>query len=401
MELLDIAVLNQLPPEIREIVLRVLLFLFAVIVIWALRHLLTWILIRPMRILAKRTKMEFDDLLIEVLIGPMRYLVIALGITITVNVMDFGPAITSFAELLTRTFFIVAAFYAIYKIFTIISITPVSLVRFTGFTIEERLLPFLRTIIRIMIVVIALLIILREWGFDISGLVASVGIIGLAISLAAQDTVANFFGFTTIVGDRPFNVGDFIKTGDTSGIVEHVGMRSTRLRQLDQALVTVPNNKLANAAVLNWTQLKKRRMSATLQLTYSTTSAQMRVLLTHLRDLLNARPLVEASSVRVFFIGFGDHALEVLVIADIFLPDWAAFTAEKELINLEIMELVEKLGLQFAFPTQTLHIESWPKARSAAPVEMDAEMYQALSTAPDHQPGGPGEDQISDDPHQR
>ncbi len=119
-------------------------------------------------------------------------------------------------------------------------------------------------------------------------------------SLAAQDTVSNLFGFTTIVGDQPFIVGEFIKTPDAEGIVEHVGVRSTRLRQLDQAYVTVPNNKLASSAILNWSRLSKRRLNTILSIRYSATSDQIRDLCQRIRDLLNARDSVQRLHCRVF-----------------------------------------------------------------------------------------------------
>ena len=96
------------------------------------------------------------------------------------------------------------------------------------------------------------MIIIREFGYDVTGLIASFGVIGLALSLAAKDTAANVFGFTAIVSDNPFQVGDYITMGDFAGTVEHVGVRSTRVRKLDQSLVTVPNSKLTDSAVTNW-----------------------------------------------------------------------------------------------------------------------------------------------------
>ena len=128
--------------------------------------------------------------------------------------------------------------------------------------------------------------ILQELSFDVAALIASLGVVGLGISLASQDTVSNMFGFAAIVSDNPFKVGDYIKTPAVTGVVESVGVRSTRVRQLDQALVTVPNNLLTNAVVLNWARLEKRRLDVTLNFTYSTSADQMRAVVAGIRELL-------------------------------------------------------------------------------------------------------------------
>src|SRR5262249_35855949 len=132
---------------------------------------------------------------------------------------------------------------------------------------------------KLLFIVLAVLVIVQEWGYDPSGLIAGLGIGGLAISLAAQDTVKNLFGFTTIVGDQPFTVGDFIKTADVEGTVEHVGVRSTRIRRQDQAYVTVPNSVLANSAILNWSRLSKRWIDMTLRITYDASRSDILKLL--------------------------------------------------------------------------------------------------------------------------
>ena len=145
-----------------------------------------------------------------------------------------------------------------------------------------------------------------------------------------------------------------------TGVIERVGMRSTRVRQLDQALVAVPNNLLTNTVVLNWSRLEKRRLNFTIGLTYDSTSQQIRALIQHIRDLLDSTEQVDSETIVVHFVEFGSSSLDILVIAQVLLPDWGEFTALKEDLYLEIMEIVEKLGLSFAFPSQSLYIESMP-----------------------------------------
>jgi MscS family membrane protein len=217
----------------------------------------------------------------------------------------------------------------------------------------------------------------QEWGYDVSGLVAGLGVGGLAVSLAAQDTLANLFGFTMIVGDRPFVVGEFIKTPDVEGIVEHVGMRSTRVRQLDQAYVTIPNAKLADSAILNWSRLSKRRLDARLCIRYDARPEQLEALLERSRALLNAHEKTEPESVVVYLIEYGENGLIVLVRANLLLPDWIEFTAEKEKLFIDILKIVEELGLSIAFPSRSVYIETGAsrltEAHSETPPSIEGE----------------------------
>ena len=212
----------------------------------------------------------------------------------------------------------------------------------------------MRTAIKLILIALALVIIIQEWGYDVSGLVAGLGLGGLAFSLAAKDTVENLFGFTTIVGDQPFMVGEFIKSNDIEGTVEHVGIRSTRIRQPDQSYVTVPNSKLASSPILNWSRLSKRWYNTTLRVTYSASRQEIVELMGRIRSMLAEREKVQADSIIVNFINFGDFGFEILVRCYINLADWPTFTNERETINLEIMRIFEELGRKMAFPSRTM-----------------------------------------------
>ena len=204
------------------------------------------------------------------------------------------------------------------------------------------------------------MIIIQVWGYDVSGLIAGLGIGGLAISLAAQETLSNIFGFATIVSDRPLVVGEYIKTPNVEGIVERVGLRSTRVRQLDQAVVTVPNSLMASSTILNWSRLAKRQINLTLGVTYATTPDQMESLLDALRTMLKQRDTVDPDSVVVYFIEFGGSSLNILIRCYVNLADWGAFTAEKEKVLLEVMRVVEQRQLADRLP-QPLDLHREPE----------------------------------------
>lgn len=351
---------NTLPDDVRGLIVRIALALLVLALIWLLRRVLTWIIITPLRRLAKRSGGTWDDVLLDTILVPMRLLIIALGLAIGVQIIQLDGDSTAFVDQLIRTLIIMALFWAGYRIVDVLAPSSNRLFRVTGLTIQERLLPFARTAAKLVLLAIGLIIIIQEWGYDVSGLVAGLGLGGLAFSLAAQDTVSNLFGFTTIVGDTPFVVGEMIATPDVTGIVEHVGVRSTRIRQLDQAYVTVPNNTLANSVVTNWSRLRKRWINFTLGMTYATTADQMETLLERLTEMLKSREKVDPSSVQVLFNTFNDSSLDVLIRCYVYLPDWLEWMQEKQQINLAIMRIVDELGLSIAFPSRSVYIETMP-----------------------------------------
>lgn len=349
---------TRLSPAIAEAFFRIGLAILVFAFIWLLRGLVARLLLRPLKSFVARSRTQLDDALLTIVDTPSRLFTLALALELSMRPLGLGPDAWLFLNRLNRMLVVLGVFIGLVNLVEMSAFSRSKLFSFTGLTIEEPLLPFVRTGAKLVFASIALVIVVQIWGYDITGLVAGLGIGGLAISLAAQDTLANLFGFSMIVSDRPFVVGEFIRTPDVEGTVERVGLRSTRVRQRDQALVTLPNSKLANSAVLNWSRLGKRWIDFRLQVTYDAEPEQLVELTNQLRTMLLAREKVDAETVVVHFIEFGAHALEVLVRAYLNEPDWLTFTQEREQVNLEIMRIMKALGLQFAFPSQTLYIEN-------------------------------------------
>ena len=343
---------NSLSPSLRDNLTRIVLAILVLALFWLLRRLLAALVVSPLHALAKRTNAGWDAVLLDIVTIPARLIIIAVGLLVGAEILNVDLTTSVFVIHLARMFIIIAILMAAYQIVDALAPSSNRLFRLTGLTINERLLPFMRTAIKLILIALALVIIIQEWGYDVSGLVAGLGLGGLAFSLAAKDTVENLFGFTTIVGDQPFMVGEFIKTNDVEGTVEHVGIRSTRVRQPDQSYVTVPNSKLASAPILNWSRLSKRWYNTTLRLTYTASRQDIVELMTRIRAMLTARELVQTDSIIVNFINFGDFGFEILVRCYINLADWPTFTNERETINLEIMRIFEELGLKIAFPAR-------------------------------------------------
>ena len=151
-------------------------------------------------------------------------------------------------------------------------------------------------------------------------------------------------------------MGEFIVTPAATGIVEHVGIRSTRIRQLDQALVVVPNSKLASSHILNWSHAKKRRLDITLGISYEARSTDLRQLMARLRQFLEETEDVDTESIIVHFVNFGVSTLDVRIICMILQAGWGDFTRVAEGIRLTTMDIVEELGLEIALPSRTVYL---------------------------------------------
>ncbi len=214
---------------------------------------------------------------------------------------------------------------------------------------------------RVVMLVGAILLLAHVLSLPYQSVLAGLGIGGLAVALAAQPTLQNLLAGFTLYADKPLSVGDFCRFGDKMGTIEHIGMRSTRIRSLDRTVITVPNSEFANMELENFAQRDRIWLSTVLQLRYETTPDQLRYVLAELRKLLIAHPKVASDPLRVRFVGFGPHSLDIDIFAYIQTPDVNEFHAVREDLFLRIMNLIDEAGTQFAFPSAVhYHAEDKP-----------------------------------------
>ncbi len=225
---------------------------------------------------------------------------------------------------------------------------------------------FIVKTLRVIVIALGLMTFLQAWGINVSAFIASLGLGGLAFALAAKDTAANLFGSLVLFTDRPFKIGDWVQTDDAEGYVEDIGIRSTKIRTFAQALITVPNATIANSAITNWTRMGKRRIRMRLGLTYSTTTEQMEKILRDIRTYLENNEDIHPQTIMIYFDEFGASSLNIFCYFFTKTTVWKEYLAVREQVNLELMRIVEKNGASFAFPTQTLHVESLPDSFSKA-----------------------------------
>ncbi len=218
------------------------------------------------------------------------------------------------------------------------------------------MLPLARKIAQGVLIGLGAVALLNELGFQVTSILAGLGIGGLAVALAAQKTVEHLFGSIAIGVDQPFRVGDFVNIEGVVGTVESIGGRSTRVRTLDRTVVTFPNGKLAETRSESISARDRIRLWTNLGLSYSTTAEQLRRVLAEVEAALRAHPKIWPETVAVCFTDFKDSTLNVEVMAWFQTTDWNEFTAIRQELLLRFMEIVEREGTSFAFPTRTVHV---------------------------------------------
>ncbi len=214
-------------------------------------------------------------------------------------------------------------------------------------------------ILKIIIVFTGFISILSSWGINISAFLASLGIGGLALALAAKDTIANFFGGIALLADDSLKAGDWVKIRDIEGIVEDIGLRATKIRTFSKSLVNVPNQIVSNDAVENFSRRGIRRISFSVGLVYSTTPKQMQDILKDIKNMINTHSKISQDAIKLInFDEFGDSALMIKIYIFANTPVWSEYLDIREDINLKIMQIVQKHNSAFAFPSTSLYVEN-------------------------------------------
>jgi MscS family membrane protein len=222
---------------------------------------------------------------------------------------------------------------------------------------EKVLVPMATKFVRALIFIIGVLVALAfVHGVNVTAVVASLGIGGLVVALAAKDSVENLFGSITILFDMPFGIGDWVRVGDVDGVVEEINLRSTRIRTFEDSIITLPNSNLIKAHVENMGRRRYRRVRTVLGLEYATTPEKMDQFCDRIREMLRDHPKVRPGFERCAFNDFADSSLNVLLYTYIETRDYNEELALRHGLMMEIMRIAREVGVSFAFPTRTLHM---------------------------------------------
>ncbi|MFH1737391.1 MAG: mechanosensitive ion channel family protein [bacterium] len=350
------------------------LYLFSLCIVLGalfLRHMIARRFGQVLARLAARTQTTLDDKIIEACLPCLRFSIALFGIYVAFQVffsdqplpVPDGTALDRF-----RLFFRAAIYllvlgtlaWAFIRFADVMIEWMASRAKNHGYTIDETFIPIGRRTVKVFVVVVAALQALSYLQFDavVNSLLAAAGVGGLAIGLAAQDTLKNLFGSIVLLLDRPFSVGDLIVAGGIEGYVDTVGLRSTRIRTYERTLVTVPNSSIVDRDIDNLDRRPVRRINAIIGVTYSTKPDEMEDLLRRIRTLLQNDPGVWQEYMVVRFQEFGASSLDIRLTYFSKSIVWDEHLEVRERINLGIMRILEEMGLEIAFPTQTVHFHN-------------------------------------------
>ncbi len=302
----------------------------------------------------KRSKSKLDDIIVDMIEEPIVFAIIIAGIWYGINFLNLTDWWVIFIGKVYYILIIFNVAWMINRLFdALVNEYLEPLIESSDSDLDDQLLPIARKGIKVTVWIIAIVVGLNNAGYDIGALIAGLGIGGLALAMAAKDSVANLFGGFTIFTDKPFTIHDRIKADGYDGTVEEIGIRSTRLKTLEGRMVTIPNALFASDSIENISSETRRKMSLDLGLTYDTTPESMQLAMDILQEIAKNNKSVDPQGVVTAFTEFGDSAMVIRFIYYIISGEDIFFFISA--INMEILKKFTENKLDFAFPSQTIY----------------------------------------------
>jgi MscS family membrane protein len=323
---------------------------------FAVARILDYLIAVQLKKWAEKTTTQLDDILIEIARGPIKVIAFVIFLHIGLQVFRWPQWIEVW---ISRALQLIVASSITYMLVKLIDILVTHWRKRAATkgerTFNDQLFPLISKALKTFIVVIAILVTFQNMGLNITSMLASLSIGGLALGLAAQDTVANFFGAVSVFADKPFQIGDNVKLEAIEGTVESIGLRSTRIRNPDGYLITVPNKTMGNATIINITRRPTIRTIMDLGLTYDTPVAKVRRAVEILNAVYKSHP--NTKDLIVAFNQFAASALNIRVIHWWDGANYKEYMAGLQELNLTVQERFEAEKIAFAFPTQTVMLK--------------------------------------------
>lgn len=354
------------PFTLRELLLS---FIF-VLAGFVLRKLLTSVILRGAKLLAGKTSTDYDDRLIHALEPPVTAFFPVLGIYLALLALPMEEAWEAHVQQLFQGATMLLVFWALVKVSDVLTDLLMGLTRsgLSGFA------PLVKKSLRVFLIIVGAVMVVDNLGYDIGGVLATLGIGGAALAFASKDTIANFYGSIALALDRPFQVGDWIQVGnEVDGDVEEIGLRSTKVRTWPKTVISIPNSVLANAVINNWSRMPKRRVRQVVGVTYGTSPETMNLLVDDIRQLLREDEGVQQDFILVNWTDFGASSLDILVYYFTTTTAWLEHMDVRQRINTKIAQAIARRGSSVALPTQTLHLagDVWQRFNGGQPLPQD------------------------------
>jgi len=344
--------------SIRNYILAIAIILLFV----GLGKLFSAIVVSILKKLAKKTETIIDDLLIEVLEKPAVFALFIVGFKLITNFVSFGTRGQQIHDNVVMILIVIDIIWALNKVIDVLVehyLAP--LTAKSKSTLDDHLLPFVRKFFKVLVILVGVIFIIKNMGYDVTSLIAGLGIGGLAFALAAQPLLSNLFGGLAIIADKPFQIGDRVRIDQKyEGTIKEIGMRSTVIKTYNDTLVTIPNNVIATTAVENLSigNNKSVRFTFNVGLEYNTSNEKLEEAIEIIKDILEKNKNVVQGPESAPFVAFTEFKESSLNIAGGYtIVSTDVIGSTRTAINLEIKKRFEKAHIKFAFPTQTVHVK--------------------------------------------
>ena len=310
------------------------------------------LVIGKLKVVALRTRTTIDDFAISIIQSSVMPLLYVLAFYTGLHYLNFAAKVQSAGHI---AMLVVATFFVLRIINVFISyLFRQSLLKRGQNEQREKQSKGILLIIQIVVWVIGFLFLIDNLGYNITTLIAGLGIGGIAIALAAQTILGDLFSYLVIFFDKPFEIGDFIIIDDKMGTVEYIGIKTTRIRTLGGEQLICSNTDLTNSRVHNYKRMQERRVVFSFGVVYSTAAGKLKTIPQVVRDIIES--MEEARFDRAHFKDFGDFSLNFEVVYYVLSADYNVYMDKQQSINLRLFELFEKEKIEFAFPTRTLFV---------------------------------------------
>lgn len=299
-------------------------------------------------------------------VQPITALTVTVGVYLSVRVLllphdlEVSPRIVS-EEFVTQSFQIAVASIVIWLVTRLVDVLAAvyrERAQHDEVAIDAPIISLLQRALKVFVLIVGGLIVIERMGYPIASLLGGLGIGGLAIALAAQDTLANVFGSVIVFTDKPFKIGDWVRIGETEGFVETIGLRSTKIRTWPKSLVTVPNKIMSSSNIENWSAMPLRRVSFTLYIGYDATPEQVDALVNGIRTIVTEHPGVDQGYHLINLVDFTEHGLGIFIYYFTRSTVWKEHMQVRQEVNLMIMRRVRELGLVLGVPNRRLQLRA-------------------------------------------
>ena len=338
-------------------IIDILIALLIIVIFRVLSSTISYAIIRMFKFKAKSAK-EIKE---SAFFKPLKLFFIILGIYLAILFLKVPLNISEPTMQMVTTIFkiisVIAFAIALAKSFTIQSSLIKKMKKTSKRELDDATIEFILKIVRVLIYIIAIFVVLALLKIDLTGLIAGLGIGGVIVTLAAQDTAKNLFGGAVIFLDKPFNVGDWVQMDAYEGTIEDITFRTTRIRTFENSLLNVPNSIISNASVINWSKMQTRRYKANLRIDFNTSIEKLERVKARIEEMLKERESIVDDATIIRYDNINENGINMLIYTYTDSINYASYLSEVEKINFKIMRIMEEEKVKLAYDTKNISIE--------------------------------------------